>query len=486
MTIKLPGQGLNGDVELYEQEPIELESDNVIDPRELSKPYFGGFSPEPIASQLEAFQLLENWDYKNDGVIELLLSGSVGSSKSILMAFYHILHCLRYRGARAGIGRLALPALKKTIFSECIELLVNDPQLREGRDWKANATTGTIKFPRWGSEIISISWADRRVEKVRSLKLSALAIEEFTENDDRYKELIIANLFPRVERILTVPQNYIIGATNPADDEHWLYEYFIEGSQKHKNRKVVYSLTKDNIFLPKTYEKRLRATYTPREAMRYLEGQWISLRGENLYSQYDPAYNQRKWKYKPNPKYPIILTWDFNIGAGKPMSMAMAQYVDDVFHIFNESIIHSARTENILEDLDDRGLLSDEFSYIICGDAAGRHRDTRSKQDDYGVIKSYLERKNLNFEVKVPRANPPIRKRHGIVNRLCCNADNIHRLYIYEDAPTAHKGMRLTKLKEGANYIEDDSFAWQHVTTSIGYMCIRMTMIVKKTESTLL
>lgn len=168
------------------------------------------------------------------------------------------------------------------------------------------------------------------------------------------------------------------------------------------------------------------------------------------------------------------------------MSAALAQYIDGAFHIFNESVIHSARTENTLEDLDDRGLLSDEFSYIVCGDAAGRHRDTRSKQDDYSVIRSYLERKNLNFEVRVPKANPPIRKRHGVVNRLCCNADNIHRLYIYEDAPTAHKGMRLTKLKDGANYIEDDSFAWQHITTSIGYMCVTLTKEIKRSTSRLL
>jgi hypothetical protein len=29
--------------------------------------------------------------------------------------------------------------------------------------------------------------------------------------------------------------------------------------------------------------------------------------------------------------------------------------------------------------------------------------------------------------------------------------------------------MRLTKLKKGASFIEDDTPAYQHVTTSIGY-----------------
>ncbi len=93
-----------------------------------SKPYFSGFNPEVIKSQFQAFGILENWDYENKGVCELLLSGSLGSSKSMFMAYYAILHCLTYSGARTAICRRSMPALRKTIYLECIQMLEGDIQ----------------------------------------------------------------------------------------------------------------------------------------------------------------------------------------------------------------------------------------------------------------------------------------------------------------------------------------------------------------------
>ena len=40
---------------------------------------------------------------------------------------------------------------------------------------------------------------------------------------------------------------------------------------------------------------------------------------------------------------------------------------------------------------------------------------------------------------------------------------------IYAGCEDIDKGFRLTKLKKNADYIEDDSFEFQHVTTAIGY-----------------
>jgi len=46
------------------------------------------------------------------------------------------------------------------------------------------------------------------------------------------------------------------------------------------------------------------------------------------------------------------------------------------------------------------------------------------------------------------------------------------RLFIYKKCKVAHEGMRLTSLKKGADYIEDDSKEYQHVTTAIGYRVV--------------
>ena len=117
-----------------------------------------------------------------------------------------------------------------------------------------------------------------------------------------------------------------------------------------------------------------------------------------------------------------------------------------------------------------RGLLSPEYRYVITGDAAGKHNDTRSKGSDYQIIKTFLA--NLNperrFEVSTPLSNPPVRARHNLVNAYCKNDLGQHRLMVHS-CPTVDRGLRLTKLKSGGSYIEDDSKDYQHITTALGY-----------------
>ena len=132
-------------------------------------------------------------------------------------------------------------------------------------------------------------------------------------------------------------------------------------------------------------------------------------------------------------------------------------------------VIEGADTNDIMAELVESGILSKRTLYRVFGDASGKNRDPRSKTTDYGIIESVLKRNRINYEMNVPRANPPIRRRHNRINAKCCNYEQKVQLYIYKDAEIADEGCRLTKLKKGGNYLEDDSLRQQHVTTAIGY-----------------
>ncbi len=71
--------------------------------------------------------------------------------------------------------------------------------------------------------------------------------------------------------------------------------------------------------------------------------------------------------------------------------------------------------------------------------------------------------------MNIPASNPKIRERHIKVNGYCCNAHDERRFFTYKKAKMAAKGMRLTKLKAGSGYQDDDSDEFQHITTAIGY-----------------
>lgn len=448
-----------------------------------STPSYSEFDPYVIPMQACVLKALRDADH-DLGTHEILLSGSVGSAKSILMAHIVIRHCLENNRARVLIGRRALPDLKDTLFTKILEHLEGISQNK----YKVNYSTARIKFSN-GSEIISRSWADKHYSKLRSLELSMAAIEELTENDGD-DEQAYHEIKMRVGRLPHIKTPLIIAATNPDSPGHWAYKYFIEpnlGDQKHRTRHVFYSRTEENPFLPRSYIEQLKIDMDPKTAQRMLYGQWVEIRGEVVYYEYDRDTQFRDYSYKIKKEVPVILTWDFNIGEGKPMSVCCMQYHEDAFHIFAEVIIQGSRTADTIEELDGKGLLVKDYKYIICGDASGKHRDTRSSQSDYDIIRKELSSRNLNFEYHVPLANPPVRTRHNRVNAYCKNMAGDTRLFIYKDAKTCDEAMRLTKLKPGASYIEDDSKAYQHVGTAIGYAIMSETQRAqRKPQGTIL
>lgn len=427
------------------------------------------FDPKIIPYQ---FQVIKDtrrvFDYSL-GTHEILLSGSVGSAKSILMAHIVVTHCLMNMGAIAMIGRLSMPALRSTLFAKILEHISVD--LKEGQDYWVNDTTATIKF-RNGSKIISRSWSDKKYFKVRSLELSLAAIEEASENETQsfYNEVKM-----RVGRLPHVKENIIINATNPDEPDHWLYKYFI--TSKKKTRHVYYSVTTDNPFLPPQYIAQLKADLDPLMARRMIYGEWLSIQGEVVYYAYDKSRNFRDYSYEINPKLPIHLCFDFNIASGKPLSCALMQYTWPIKHVFDESVIHTARTMEVLDDLEGRGLIKKDFKYVVNGDAAGRHRDTRNFKSDYDIIVQWFAKRSISMELRVPSANPPVRSRHNRLNAEFINANGETNLYVYKEAKTVDEAFRLTKLKKGAGYIEDDSKHYQHVGTGCGYSVCYETLL---------
>jgi PBSX family phage terminase large subunit len=187
-----------------------------------ANPTFDNFDPTIIKYQADVIDdIFFNFDYSK-GIHEVLLSGSVGSAKSVLMAHIGIRHCLENSRARLLIGRKSLPDLKDTIFQKICEHL-DTPELMQ-KVKVLNDTSPYIKFIN-GSEIIYKTWSDTKYKKFRSLELSAAIFEELTENDEDDKEAYIECKM-RIGRLPHIKQNFIISATNPDSPSHWVYSYF--------------------------------------------------------------------------------------------------------------------------------------------------------------------------------------------------------------------------------------------------------------------
>ncbi len=435
-----------------------------------STPSISEFDPTIIPMQYQVINDMANFDY-DLGVHEILLSGSIGSAKSLLMAHIAIVHCLTYPKAKCLLARKAMPDLRDTILQKVLDHIEGDLEI--GRDYWFNETTGRIEFSN-GSEIKCRSWADKRYKKFRSLELSCAIVEELTENDSDEFEAFYKELVARVGRLPHIKQNFVICATNPDAPSHKAYDYFI--ASKYPTRHVYYSITSDNPFLPKTYIEQLKNTFTAQEAQRMLFGQWIEIKSEVIY--YSFSEKNIIDSYEINLKYPILITYDFNIGLNKPMSVAFMQYINDKFYVFDEVVIYGSNTLESCDEQIARGLWDLPVKYIIHGDASGRSKSSKYNKSDYDIIKKAMDDHvgkfgRVNSEIDVPLSNPPVRKRHLVVNGQLCNSKGEISVFICKKCETTIKGFRLTKLKEGGSYVEDDSMPFQHITTAIGYGIVR-------------
>jgi hypothetical protein len=318
----------------------------------------------------------------------------------------------------------------------------------------------------------AVSWADGNLSKLGSREFSMFLIEELTETDypDPYDVIL-----QRTNRLPHIKEPVVISATNPDSPSHWAYKKIV--MSESEKVKIHYSNTFDNPYLPPSYIETLKERMDPKMAQRMIYGKWIEVNdGSLVYYAYERSVNYRDISYKVNPDYPVILTWDFNIGDGKPLSLVLMQYITatDEWHIFNEVIVDGQRTLDSVEEAIARGLIDTKIYYKIRGDRSGKNNDTRSIVTDYEIIEKHLanyskEGKKLRYKLEVPRSNPPIRERHNLVNGYIKNAHGRVKLFVYKDAKTVDEGLRLTKLKPGSQLNEDDSDRFQHCTTAVGY-----------------
>ena len=230
---------------------------------------------------------------------------------------------------------------------------------------------------------------------------------------------------------------------------------------------IIYASTFVNLKnLPDDYiRKQMRAMDTSRFDRRVVS-LWHTKGSGAIYHAFNRAQHVTD-EAEFDPALPILWTHDFNIGQDKPMSSALCQVKKAdgriVLDVFDELILDSTDTNDSVSEFEERGW--NKFPVVVYGDASGKAKDTRSKTTDYGIL-----RKRGYGNQRVPKANPPIRTRHNIVNARLKNAQGDIGLRLHPRVRALSKGLETVKIRKGAQYLEEESRE-QHVTTALGYLC---------------
>jgi len=295
-------------------------------------------------------------------------------------------------------------------------------------------------------------------ERLSGLEIGFAWVDECWQTVPEAIDLLNARL-----RDKRMDPNQLLFTTTLDDPSTWMHKRFVE-DYAPEFQDVIYARTGDNPNLPETYLDTLKRTYSDSVFRRMVLSEWVALDESRIYSSFSRAVNVSD-NVELQPGIPVIWTHDFNVALNKPMSSAVMQYHQrtDTFCILDEIIVDGADTHDAIAEFQARYSRIDN-PIIVCGDAAGWSKDTRSRMNDYEII-----RRSGFPTIRAPRSNPGVRDRHNLVNAYCKNARDEVRLLVHPKCKTIIKGMETVHLKKGSSYVEDDSQREQHVTSALGY-----------------
>jgi phage terminase large subunit len=196
-----------------------------------------------------------------------LFGGAMGGGKTRWLCEEAKDLSLRYPGNRGVMCRWHLADFKNSTLKTLLECF--PPDIISGH----NLAEHTITLIN-GSEIIYMGMSEEEnVSKIKSMEVGWFAIDEASEVPRETFLLFQSRLRRRLFNGEFPPFHGLL-ATNPADC--WLKDVFVL-AQGGRDYCFVPSLPKDNPYLPKDYEKKLRESYPEDWVRRFLEGSWEEL-----------------------------------------------------------------------------------------------------------------------------------------------------------------------------------------------------------------
>jgi hypothetical protein len=202
----------------------------------------------------------------------------------------------------------------------------------------------------------------------------------------------------------------------------WVYRKFI--SHPVEGYAAIQAQPYENRFLldevPDFYD-RLKASYDETFFRQEVLGDYLNARGGLVYSAFRREANLQDVEMDPARK--VFWTLDFNVS---PLCSLVAQKWHEEVRVLDEIVLPRATTEQACEEFE-RKFGMPRAGVVVCGDANGISTHTASSSTDYRVIRDYFRARGLTPEFRVPKQNPSVRDRVGLVNaRLCSAAGDVN------------------------------------------------------------
>ena len=246
----------------------------------------------------------------------------------------------------------------------------------------------------------------------------------------------------------------------------WVYRRFVQ--ERVEGYELVVAEPFENHYLleqiPDFYE-RLKRSYDAKFYEQEVMGKYLSLSAGLVYHAFNRA--EHTADVKVEEARPLLWALDFNVD---PMCSVVAQIVGETVRVLGEIVLSRATTQQACEEFAAR-FPRHGAGICVYGDASGSHMQTAGKTD-YRVIREFLQREGYrNVTYKVPRANPPVRERVGLVNAKLCAASSEAHLVIDRKCTELVKDLEQVTYKPDSTVIDKDKDPRRtHLSDALGYL----------------
>jgi len=149
---------------------------------------------------------------------------------------------------------------------------------------------------------------------------------------------------------------------------------------------------------------------------------------------------------------------DFNIS---PMSAVISEVKQDDLYVYDEIVIYSSNTDELVEEINNR--YSGKHIFVYPDPASKQRKTSAGGRTDLSILK------NAGYNVRVRNAHPLIRDRINAVNTKLKNAKGVRTLFIANNCKNVIKSIERQIYKEGTS-LPDKENNYDHMNDALGYL----------------
>jgi hypothetical protein len=334
-------------------------------------------------------------------------------------------------------------------FRMCKDIML-DPLVEKmtKHKWISKVNYSDLSITLKNKSLIQLRSSDN-FNSLRGVGLDFICMDEFSDVDERaWYEVLRPTLSDKSREgsalFLGTPRgfgnwSYNLFTKNETDKNWESFQYTtLDGGQVSQNEIDQAKNDLDD----RTFKQEYMASFEKYSGQIYYNFD----RQENVIDEYETTTNS------------IHIGIDFNID---PVSAVISEVKQDNLYVYDEIVIYSSNTDELVEEINSR--YSGKHIFVYPDPASKQRKTSAGGRTDLSILK------NAGYNVRVRNAHPLIRDRINAVNTKLKNAKGLRTLFIANNCKNMIKSIERQIYKEGTS-LPDKENNYDHMNDALGYL----------------